>query len=317
MLMRIPLVLLCAAALAACTPNAAPVSTAPAATAPAATAPLPAAQVSSLTCPRSVPAGRRTSPWLPATPRGLNGSARLAPLRVPARVVVCAYLGPRSAAGTTGSVLLTGDLSGVMSDLAWIPPAHAVGACADFLRPADSDYYLIGLSYLGAREWVAAPGNHCVGSSNGVFASNANLSSRASAWYQAHRWTATPASHDPCHPSGFGRLGQHTSMVPDHPVSVSLCEVSAAAGGRATRRTKISEVGRLASALNALPASGWQNLCRPAGRPLTEYSLLFGYVQGPPVLVSVATSCTPEVNNGSLQSSDAATVLPLIQSLLG
>jgi hypothetical protein len=306
MLVRIPLLLLCAAALAACTPNAAPVSTAP----------VPAAPVSSLACPKSVPAASRTSPWLPAAPRGLDGSARLAPLRVPARVLVCAYIGPRSAAGRTGSVLLTGDLSGVTSDLAWMPPTQAVGACAYYLRPADSDYYLIGLSYPGASEWVAAPGYHCAGSSNGVFSSSVNLSARASAWYQAQRWTATPASDDACHPSGFGRLGQHSSMVPDHPVSVSLCEVSAG-GGHATRRTRTSQVGRLASTLDALRASGGRNQCRPAGRPLTEYRLLFGYVQGPPVLVSVAASCTPAINNGSLQSSDAATVLPLIQSLLG
>jgi hypothetical protein len=35
------------------------------------------------------------------------------------------------------------------------------------------------------------------------------------------------------------------------------------------------------------------------------------------VLVLVAASCTPAITNGSLQSGDAATVLPLIQSLLG
>jgi hypothetical protein len=306
MLVRIALVLLCAAALAACTPNAAPVSTAP----------VPAAPVVSLACPKSVPAGSRTSAWLPAAPRGLDGSARLAPLRVPARVVVCAYIGPRSTAGRTGSVLLTGDLGGVAGDLAWIPPSQTIGECADYLRPADGDYYLIGLSYPGASEWVAAPGNHCAGSSNGVFSSSVNLSGRASAWYQAQRWTVTPASDDACHPSGFGRLGQHSSMVPDHPVSVSLCEVKAG-GGHATGHTKTSEVGRLASALDALRASGGQSQCRPAGRVLTEYSLLFGYVQGPPVLVLVAASCTPAITNGSLQSGDAATVLPLIQSLLG
>ena len=300
MLVRIPLLLLCAAALAACTPNAAPVSTAP----------VPAAPVSSLACPKSVPAASRTSPWLPAAPRGLDGSARLAPLRVPARVLVCAYIGPRSAAGRTGSVLLTGDLSGVTSDLAWMPPTQAVGACASYLRPADSDYYLIGLSYSGSTEWVAAPSNHCAGSSNGVFASTANLSGHASAWYKAHHWTATPGSNDACNPSGFGRLGQQDRMVPDHPVSVSVCEVSAADGGKATQRTGTTGVGSLASAFGALRASAWHYQCEPDGQPLTDYNLLFGYPTGPPVIVSVVTNCAPAINNGNLQANDPTTVLP-------
>ena len=306
MVVKIPLVLLCAAALAACTPNAAPVSTAPVSARP----------VTSLTCPKTIPAERRTNPWLPAAPRGLDGSARLAPLAVPARVIICAYIGPRSSAGKSGSVLLTGDLSGVMSDLAWIPPTKA-GVCADYLRPADGDYYLIGLSYPRSTEWVAAPGNHCAGSSNGVFSSSANLSARASAWYQARHWTAAPTSTDACHPSGFGRLGQQSSMVPDHPVSVSLCEVSAAGDGKTTQRTEASGVGTLASALNGLRASPWQGQCKLVGRPLTEDKLLFGYVEGPPVLVSLASNCTPAINNGSLQANSTTTVLPLIRDLLG
>jgi hypothetical protein len=74
-----------------------------------------------------------------------------------------------------------------MNDLAWVPPtpARARRACPDYASITDGDYYLIGLSYPGATVWVAAPGNHCEGSSNGVFFSTANLSVLALSWYKA------------------------------------------------------------------------------------------------------------------------------------
>ena len=286
--------------------------------APAARPPVSATPPSALTCPKTVPVDKRTNPWVPAKPQGLDGSARLAPLREPARAIVCAYIRSPTTAAESGSVLLTGDLSGVMNDLAWRPPARALPArpCTADLLLTDGDYYLIGLSYSGSTEWVAAPSNHCAGSSNGVFASTANLSGRASAWYKAHHWTATPGSNDACKPPGFGRLGQQGRMVPDHPVSVSVCEVSAADGGKATQRTETTGVGSLASAFGALRASAWHYQCKPDGQPLTDYSLLFGYAEGPPVIVSVVTNCAPAINNGSLQANDPTTVLPLIQKLL-
>lgn len=94
-------------------------------------------QVNARTCPKSVPAAARggTDLWVPAVPRGFNGAARLVPLQVPARAIVCAYIGPRSPAGKSGSVVLTGDLSGVMNDLAWVPPAPAPGAGGVHWRP--------------------------------------------------------------------------------------------------------------------------------------------------------------------------------------
>jgi hypothetical protein len=226
---------------------------------------------------------------VPAKKQGLDGAARPAPLREPARAIVCAYIRSPTTAAESGSVLLTGDLSGVMNDLAWMAPARALPArpCTADLLLTDGDYYLIGLSYSGSTEWVAAPSNHCAGSSNGVFTSTANLSGRASAWYEAHHWTATPGSNDACNPSGFGRLGQQGRMVPDHPVSVSVCEVSAADGGKATQRTETTGVGSLASAFGALRASAWHYQCRPDGQPLTDYNFLFGYPEGRPVIVSI------------------------------
>ena len=275
-------------------------------------------QVSALACPRTVPAAGRGGRdlWVPAVPRGFDGAARLVPLQAPARAIVCAYIGPRSPAGKSGSVQLTGDLSGVMNDLAWVPPAPAAGACTSNLLLTDGDYYLIGLSYPGATVWVAATGDHCGGSSNGVFSSRASLSSQALSSYKAQRWAATPVSNDACMRSGFGRLGQQSSMVPGHPISVSVCEVGGAAGGKATQRTETSVVERFSNALGALRTSPDGGTCKPDRQPFTEYILLFGYAEGPPVNVSVVPSCRPAIHNGNLQADDPTTVVPLIQQLL-
>ena len=278
-------------------------------------------QVSALACPKTVPAAARGGRDLsvPAVPRGFDGAARLVPLQAPARAIVCAYIEPRSPAGKSGSVLLAGDLSGVMNDLAWVPPAPAVGACTDNLLLTDGDYYLIGLSYPGATVWVAATGNHCGGSSNGVFSSRASLSSQALSWYKAQRWAATPVSDNACKRSGlFGRLGQQGSMVPGHPISVSVCEVGAADGGKATQRTETSVVERFTSALGALrtsPTTG-ATACKQDKQIFTDYILLFGYAEGPPVNVDVNPSCRPAIDNGNLQANDPTTVVPLIQELL-
>ena len=285
--------------------------------APVARPAVTAAPVSALACPNTVPAGRGGRDlWVPAVPLGFDGAARLVPLQAPARAIVCAYIGPRSPAGKSGSALLTDDLSGVMNDLAWVPPAPAAGACTSNLLLTDSDYYLIGLSYPGATVWVAASGDHCGGSSNGVFSSRANVSSQALSWYKAQRWAATPVSNDACKRSGFGRLGQQSSMVPGHPVSVSVCELSATDGGKATQRTETSGVERFTNALGALKTSPDGGACKPNGQPFTNYSLVFGYAEGPPVNVDVFSSCRPAIHNGSLQADDLTTFLPLIQELL-
>ena len=277
-------------------------------------------QVSAPTCPRTVPAAARGGRdlWVPAVARGFDGAARLVPLQAPARAIVCAYIGPRSPAGKSGSVLLTGDLSGVMNDLAWVPPAPAAGACTDNLLLTDGDYYLIGLSYLGATVWVAATGNHCGGSSNGVFSSRASLSHQALSWYKAQRWAATPVSNNDCKGSGFGRLGQQSSMVPGHPISVSVRDAGAADCGEATQRTETSVVERFTSALGALrtnPITG-STACKQDKQEFTDYILLFGYPEGPPVNVDVNPGCRPAIDNGNLQANDPTTLVPLIQELL-
>jgi hypothetical protein len=46
------------------------------------------------------------------------------------------------------------------------------------------------------------------------------------------------------------------------------------------------------------------------------YSLIFGYPEGPGVQIVVNTGCVPAIDNGSLQSGSARTIVPIIVRLL-
>jgi hypothetical protein len=251
--------------------------------APAARPPVSATPLSALICPKTVPVDKRTNPWVPAKPQGLDGAARLAPLREPARAIVCAYIRSPTTTVKSGSVLLTGDLSGVMNDLAWIPPARPLTA-----RPCTANLLLTDARLLPDRAQLLrfdGMGGCAEQSLRGLVQRRVHQyreSVRPRLGLVQGTSLANPGSNDACKPSGFGRLGQQDRMVPDHPVSVSVCEVSAADGGKATPRTETTGVGSLASAVGALRASAWHYQCKPDGQPLTDYNLLFGYAEGPP-----------------------------------
>jgi len=66
----------------------------------------------------------------------------------------------------------------------------------------------------------------------------------------------------------------------------------------------------LTTALNSLPARPFTRTCPPF------YQLVFSYPQGPPVQVAIARGCHPAINNLSLQSASASSILPIIQQLL-
>ena len=271
-----------------------------------------------LSCPAALPPTASATPWVPALPRGIDGAARLVPATLPIRALICAYIAPHSPAGSTGSVLLSGNLTGVMQKLFWQPPApHALGGCTDNLTPTDADRYLLGLTYPAGTEWIAAPADHCQGASNGVFSTTHNMSAFVSAWYAAKRWIPSSPSTSACDPAGTGRYGQQTSIVPAGPVSVSVCAM-APDGGNSTQRTVGSGFSALVSALNRLPTSATTSSCQPQPQagPERQYNLLFSYPVGPPALVSVTDNCLPAIDNGNLQADDAATVLPLIRDLL-
>ncbi|HEV2886915.1 MAG TPA: hypothetical protein VGX49_08395 [Jatrophihabitans sp.] len=269
-----------------------------------------------LSCPPAV--HHAAAPWVPELPRGLNGAARLAPSTPPVRALVCAYIAPHSPAGSSGSVLLAGDLAGLARELFWAPPPPpTLGGCNLNLEPTDGDYYLLGLSYPAGTEWIAAPGDHCQGVSNGVFSTPHNMSELVSTWYHAGHWTAPPTPSSACASTGTGRYGQQTSLVPEGATAVSICQPTATDGG-SSQRTIHSGFSTLIAALNQLPTHTTTNSCQEQANPGTGdiYNLLFSYPTGPPVLVNVFENCLPAIHNGNLQADNATDVLPLVLDLL-
>ncbi|HLQ54822.1 MAG TPA: hypothetical protein VK162_11170 [Streptosporangiaceae bacterium] len=273
-----------------------------------------AGRVPRLSCPASY-AGQ--APWVPARPAGVDGRSRLVPQRTPSSALVCAYTGSNTANRQAGWALsgrrsLTGGLAGLAGQLTWQPRRRPGQPTACTLVGGKQTNYLIGLTYSGGGTiWVAATHdpNDCVSSSNGKFASFGVVGPRVSRAFASGRWPARqPVS---CNRPGqdIGRLGQDTAMVPAGSTSLTICAPTA--------RTLTSGYQTLVSALNSLPARPSTRSCSPTPRPSApKYQLLFSYPQGPPVLVSIISGCHPEIDNLSLQSNSASSILPIIQQLL-
>lgn len=138
-----------------------------------------------------------TSPWVPAKPAGVHSKNKMVPKLHPTHVTVCGYLGKGTAhpksLRLSGQRELGGELDRVVDSLRTVPAASAKQqSCAYYLSPSDGDDYLIGLRYAEAIVWVSAPGNHCLGSGNGAFHSDRNLSSDARASFAARSWVDRP-----------------------------------------------------------------------------------------------------------------------------
>ncbi|MHB8736935.1 MAG: hypothetical protein ACYC6M_16650, partial [Terriglobales bacterium] len=137
----------------------------------------PTGTVPVLSCPKT--ASMPTSPidlypLPPAGPRALRVTDRLVPLTIPVRALVCAYVHPDFHALAGSRVVDTG-LANVPAALAWSPRQTGYLPCTANLAITDSDLYLIGLSYPSGTLWIAAPDNHCLGSSNGHFTTNTHV----------------------------------------------------------------------------------------------------------------------------------------------
>jgi hypothetical protein len=252
------------------------------------------------------------APWVPARPAGVDGRARLVPRTAPSSALVCAYAGSNLAKRQAGWALsgrrqLTGGLAALAAQLTW-QPRGAPGACTAI--GGQQTNYLIGLSYpRGGRIWVAATHdpNDCVATSNGEFSTFGVVGPIVTKAFTSGRWPARqPAA---CNRPGqdTGRLGQDTAMVPPGSTSLTICTPAA--------RTLTTGYQALTSALTSLPARPSTHTCS-GGPPTPFYQLLFSYPHGPPVQVTIAGSCHPAIDNGSLQSPTARTILPIIQHLL-
>lgn len=291
----------------------------------------PPAAAAPLTCPETSRQSGPT-PWVPTPPSGTDGASRLVPVVTPSDAVVCAYLPtdppgspPVKTAGAalTASVHLSGDLSGIASDLSWLPRDHgATRPCTADLQATDADNYLLGLTYADQTLWVSVPGDHCMGSSNGEFASTANLRAQVAASYAARAWQPRPTPRDsrqldPCWNTGQGRLGQDAAMVPATPDSVLVCK-----GVYLGRTTKYSSASAttgfddLVTELNAPATRTSTSMCQGDGRQSVFYELIFQYSVGSPAYVRIDPHCSPSIDNGSLQAVDSTAVVTVIEQLL-
>lgn len=254
---------------------------------------------------------------MPAKPAGVDGSSRLAPQTTPSSAVICAYSGGNTFQQQAGWALsgqrsLASGLATLASELSWQPrrvpgqpePCTGVGGL--------QTNYLLGLTYpRGATIWVTATDepNHCFGASNGDFTSPGVLGPEVTTAFASGRWPAQQPMSCTQFSQSVGRFGDDTVMVPAGSVSLTIC-----APGTHTVTTGYQS---LVSALNRLPASASTLSCSPSPPPSApQYQLLFAYPEGPPVAVFITSGCYPEIDNFSLQSASASTIIPVIQQLL-
>jgi hypothetical protein len=259
--------------------------------------------------------------WVPQPARGVDGESRLVPLELPQHVVVCEYLGTRSAT-LTASRQLTNDLSIIPDTFGWLPRStYASASCTSEKDPYLSGAYLFGISYPDGTIWVSGPRQPCAAASNGQFVAAVSVATYAQEALDNGTWSLPgPATQNGCpFPTRGGRLGQEAALVPADPISVQVCELSDS-NVSATVLGPMTTGGQLRSlvaALNALPTEPWGVRHCPRASPNVQYIATFDYALGPPVQVIVDPGCGDWVSNGSLQvSSGEASALALLQGLL-
>lgn len=241
--------------------------------------------------------------------------------------MICAYTGHGEdpvRSPLTGTRQLDGRLTELAVDLTWLPrrPHGAGYACAG-VGLSEMKSYLLGLTYPTGSEWVSstADGGDCTATSNGRFTSQINISAQLAASYRAATWAPIPphngTGHDPCATGRSGRLGEDERLVPGQPTSILLC--AGTSGPRTTTyvsATRNQGFQPLVDALNALHTRPTTSGCQGDGRQITFYELLAHYQQGPDVLVRIDPHCAPAIDNRSLQSATADTVVPLLEQML-
>lgn len=255
-----------------------------------------------------------SDPWVPDGPEGVDAASRMVPDETPTSVRVCAYLHGDDGA-LTGDRALQGDLDAVTQTLTWLPRGTNSFPCAAYLAVTDGDNYLIGLSYADGRVWVAAPGNHCDGASNGEFRTTMNLMAFADAAYTSGRWdpnAGQPAHPSPCSMSDAGRLGQDQTFVPDAPRGLTIC---AGPDGQDEIGSNFNPAP-FAAVLNHLTTTadtGAYDCAQAGGTPRNVYNLRFSYLEGPDVVVQILDGCTPAVVNHNLASDDDSGIMALLR----
>src|SRR5205814_1391905 len=94
--------------------------------------------------------------------------------------------------------------------------------------------------------------------------------------------------------------------------TLSICKVSG--DGGPPQVFTPTNFAPLVTALNAGTTQESDSSC--SGSPDSEYQLLFGYAEGPPVLVRFLPGCHPAISNGSLAADNEAEVMAELTPLL-
>ncbi len=141
-----------------------------------------------LTCPKTYEIASQA--WVPVDPAGVDGKKSLVPDTKPGHATVCHY--PTSGSPTergdarlAGHRVLGGDLRAITRGLAKQPKADAQTCTAT--RPTPGGSYLLGLTFATGVVWVSAPGDECLGSTNGQFDTSSVRAALQNA-YDARTW---------------------------------------------------------------------------------------------------------------------------------
>lgn len=244
--------------------------------------------------------------------------------------MLCAYDGsnmaPMAGRPLGAHTVLAGDLTALESDLRWQPPNNNLGMCTMVGGP-QTNFLLALRPATGAPLWVYAARdlNGCERTTNGRFVSLDNSGAQFAASLAAGRWMPAPPPQVPSQCAVTGRFGQQNVLVPAGVVAARVCANGGSPG--AGRTVRIADPSALRPLLNAVDRATTRpsgNSCAQIVDPETGkavvqtfYAVVFEYPTGPAVRLSVADGCRPGLDNGNLQSTDAAPVLAAVEKLLG
>lgn len=281
-----------------------------------------------LSCPKSIPTST-DRPWVPHSADPVDTEDRLAPDRLPTNAIVCSYAGTGKAPQPrrkplTGSKAITGQFDSMVDTIAYLPRKITSQAhCPPRFAHVDDPYYLLGLTYLDGVEWISTVESVCspTPATNGSYDSSALLATNLELAYKSGSWP-TPDPNGTCLPRGLGRSGQETSFVPDGYSSLDVCR-TAGSDVVAQAHPSSGEAQEVVATLDGLPTSPMRSAGDCFGWYASEeddigYRLVFHYPVGADAVVQVETSenCHPPISNGSLQSSELADVVPLLERLV-
>jgi hypothetical protein len=232
--------------------------------------------------------GKPYSRWVPAAPSIATGG-RLSPAEPPDSVIVCAY---REATPVTPArTVLRGDLGVVTAQLATLAQRTTADGCLTYLALSDSQNYLIGLRFGSDVVWVSAPGDHCLGSTNGRDDSPVNLRADAQQAYRTGYWDSDPAVTAPCDAAAT-RDGHSEPLIPDTPSRVTICRGSPGGPVRAYEYADtLTRVNSFASLLKPYAAD-----LAPIGCTGSTTNggllLIFSYPTRADVILAATPTCT-------------------------